>query len=167
MTDCVFCPDNWDNLDIVSRHTMSTGEYAIVNPLDPVTMGHVLVISAEHTSNAAHKPYQVSGPLFAIACDYADRFIDQANIITSIGPDATQTVMHTHVHVVPRRPNDGLPLPWTPQHELKRLHAIQALRQVQKESSFDNYSMGIFQQQPTSWPEVADKLAEGLTYGDD
>ncbi|OHT47970.1 hypothetical protein BKG71_25700 [Mycobacteroides chelonae] len=39
----------------------------------------------------------------------------QANVITSIGPDATQTVFHTHIHVVPRRENDGLHLPWTGQ----------------------------------------------------
>lgn len=34
-------------------------------------------------------------------------------IITSIGANATQTVRHTHLHVVPRRPGDGLALPWT------------------------------------------------------
>lgn len=36
-----------------------------------------------------------------------------ANLITSKGPEATQTVHH--LHVVPRQADDGLPLPWTPQ----------------------------------------------------
>ena len=40
----------------------------------------------------------------------------ESNLITSIGPAATQTVPHLHLHLVPRRPGDGLPLPWTPQH---------------------------------------------------
>jgi diadenosine tetraphosphate (Ap4A) HIT family hydrolase len=40
----------------------------------------------------------------------------QANIITSIGPAASQTVMHTHLHIVPRTEGDGLHLPWTGQH---------------------------------------------------
>lgn len=46
-------------------------------------------------------------------CDQAGR-----TVITSIGADATQTVFHTHIHVVPRRPGDGLTLPWTGQVDL-------------------------------------------------
>jgi histidine triad (HIT) family protein len=37
-----------------------------------------------------------------------------ANLITSKGSAATQTVFHLHVHLVPRQVDDGLPLPWTP-----------------------------------------------------
>ncbi len=37
------------------------------------------------------------------------------NIITSLGREATQTVNHLHIHVVPRERNDGLRLPWTDQ----------------------------------------------------
>jgi histidine triad (HIT) family protein len=37
------------------------------------------------------------------------------NIITSVGAEATQTVFHLHLHVVPRRFGDGLALPWTGQ----------------------------------------------------
>jgi hypothetical protein len=37
----------------------------------------------------------------------------QWNLITSAGTDATQSVFHLHVHLVPRRPNDGLKLPWS------------------------------------------------------
>jgi histidine triad (HIT) family protein len=36
------------------------------------------------------------------------------NLITSGGREATQTVMHAHVHYVPRRRGDGLKLPWSP-----------------------------------------------------
>lgn len=36
------------------------------------------------------------------------------NQITSAGPAATQTVFHLHVHLVVRREDDGLSLPWTP-----------------------------------------------------
>jgi len=39
----------------------------------------------------------------------------QANIITSIGSAATQTVMHAHIHIVPRAEGDGLKLPWADQ----------------------------------------------------
>lgn len=114
---CPFCPDNWANLDIVEYlHRSRTDDFGmlIINPLGPVTDGHVLVISEWHAQDAA-RDHQIGDLMRAAARYIASRGI-QANIITSIGPDATQTVMHTHVHVVPRRPGDGLPLPWTPQH---------------------------------------------------
>lgn len=39
-----------------------------------------------------------------------------ANLITSKGADATQSVYHLHVHIAPRQADDGLHLPWTSQH---------------------------------------------------
>lgn len=121
---CVFCPDNWENLDIVQVDYLDAMDVAIINPLEPVTEGHVLVIGSVHTKDASVNPWSVSSRLMSVAGAYVQTRNDlyhgefQANIITSIGPLATQTVFHTHVHIVPRRENDGLPLPWTPQHEL-------------------------------------------------
>jgi len=167
VTDCVFCPANWPNLDVVQREHSS---FLIFRPLDPVTDGHVLVVSRHHTANASIST-QDTANIMGLAARYVREQGIEANIITSIGSHATQTVMHTHVHVVPRRENDGLPLPWTPQHELKKLHAIQALQQIAQESRLDNYSHGIFQQQsPPSWLNGAAAAAHGyiekITGGD-
>ncbi|ABE67770.1 histidine triad nucleotide binding protein [Mycobacterium phage ArcherS7] len=120
MTDCVFCPDNWDNLDIVKTIGLSVHEpapfdwydIAIVNPLKPVTEGHVLVIAGRHSDNVANDAL-LARELMYIAARYVSDQDIQANIITSIGPAATQTVMHTHVHIVPRTEGDKLLLPWT------------------------------------------------------
>lgn len=35
-----------------------------------------------------------------------------ANVLTSIGAAATQTVEHLHIHVIPRGSEDGLPADW-------------------------------------------------------
>lgn len=110
---CVFCVDNWPNLDIV---TEPTPDIRIIRPLEPVTEGHLLVISGQHTSCASEHP-DVAANLMWAASYYCAFHELQANLITSIGPDATQTVFHTHTHIVPRRPNDGLLLPWSLQHE--------------------------------------------------
>lgn len=119
MENCVFCPDNWDNLDIVERHyDLGKERRLIINPLDPVTQGHVLVIGAYHVESAAQDRYQAA-ELMQLAAAYVEGKGIQANIITSIGEWATQTVKHTHVHIVPRHKGDGLPLPWTPQHEVQ------------------------------------------------
>jgi histidine triad (HIT) family protein len=86
----------------------------VFEPLNPVTPGHLLVVSVSHVEHAAKMPYLTASVMESAATEA--RFLQgDANIITSIGSAATQTVKHLHVHVVPRRAGDGLHLPWTGQ----------------------------------------------------
>ena len=85
-----------------------------ITPRHPVTPGHVLVIPRVHVGDVATSP-AVSAAVMARAAELAGG-LPACNVITSRGSAATQTVMHLHVHVVPRCVGDGLPLPWTPQH---------------------------------------------------
>ena len=84
-------------------------------PLNPVTPGHLLVVPRKHVSSVFADP-AVAGDALEFAGYLANRLqIGAANFITSAGKDATQTVFHLHWHIVPRRPDDGLHLPWTGQ----------------------------------------------------
>ena len=83
-------------------------------PLNPVTPGHRLFIHRYHTCDATENPY-LAAEVFAKAAQYAEKKEISCNIITSVGAEATQTIFHTHIHVVPRREGDGLHLPWTNQ----------------------------------------------------
>jgi len=85
------------------------GAVAIV-PLNPVVEGHVIVLPRRHVEDATTHP-GVTGYVMECAAEFAER---PANIITSAGGAATQTVFHLHVHIVPRRDGDGLMLPWSP-----------------------------------------------------
>lgn len=88
-----------------------------ITPLNPVTNGHVLIIPKKHVANYMTDP-ATSAKTMAAAADYAfNHRIGSSNLITSAGVDATQTVQHLHIHIVPRAKSDGLPLPWTPQQE--------------------------------------------------
>lgn len=112
MSECPFCK------------RVAAGEYddelsippsvAVFEPLNPVTRGHLLVVPFQHVRDAAQEPH-----ITAFVMEHAGRLLKnfdiQANIITSVGTDATQTVFHLHAHIVPRRPGDGLHLPWTGQ----------------------------------------------------
>ena len=85
-----------------------------ITPLRPVTPGHLLVIPRRHVSDFAQIP-EVSAATMRRAAELArDRFDpwQPMNLITSRGHEATQTVFHLHVHLVPRREGDGLALPW-------------------------------------------------------
>lgn len=87
-------------------------ETIAIVPLNPVTDGHLLVLPRAHVTDALEDPI-VTAVTMARAADAADSNRGGSNLITSIGADATQTVFHLHIHVVPRRPGDGLLLPWS------------------------------------------------------
>jgi histidine triad (HIT) family protein len=107
---CPFCAIIDDGAP--AKHLMPPQEDIIViEPLNPVTEGHALVIPKVHVTDFAHHP-ETSGMTMKWAAWYA-RSVGDANIITSIGLAATQTVRHLHVHVVPRQLGDGLMLPWS------------------------------------------------------
>lgn len=81
-------------------------------PLNPVTAGHVLVVPRVHVADFAEDP-EVSAAVMRRAAVLAGTRPDvDLNLITSKGRAATQSVFHLHLHLVPRRPNDGLALPW-------------------------------------------------------
>ena len=83
-------------------------------PLKPVTEGHLLVVPRAHVSDAREDP-TVTGTTMVRAAEIADAVGFDCNLITSVGEDATQSIWHLHIHVVPRRPGDSLLLPWSGQ----------------------------------------------------
>ncbi|MFF9482995.1 HIT family protein [Streptomyces sp. NPDC014733] len=79
-----------------------------------VNDGHVFVLPRVHVEDAGADPDVTASVMRRAAELMAEQ--DAANLITSKGEAATQSVHHLHVHVVPRKEGDNLPLPWTPQH---------------------------------------------------
>src|SRR6185369_2606064 len=81
-------------------------------PLNPVVDGHILFIPTLHVADFTEDPAVSSSVMFR-AAQWAE-FGGDCNLITSKGKDATQSVFHAHLHLVPRRAGDGLSLPWDP-----------------------------------------------------
>lgn len=106
INSCVFC----DRI----LHDEIEGEKRDVvwfEPLHPVTPGHMLFVPREHVMDLEEKPW-VTGQVAEVAASYARRQCVDANLITSMGALATQSILHLHIHYVPRRVDDGLLLPW-------------------------------------------------------
>lgn len=107
MTGCAFCAiaAGTAPATIVAESPRTV----VFQPLNPAAPGHVLVVPRAHLTDATTDP-DATGNLFRVATVIlGDR---QGNILTSVGPDATQTVMHLHIHVIPRGPHDGLHHDW-------------------------------------------------------
>lgn len=110
--ECVFCQKFTAGDYDAENHGCITFE-----PLNPVTPGHTLVVPIAHTTSAATSPDLAAAAMRYAAEIIAERDID-ANIITSVGSNATQTVHHLHTHIVPRFEDDGLLLPWSNQNAM-------------------------------------------------
>ena len=112
MTDCPFCA-------IVAGTAPARVVYHyldawVIEPLNPVVEGHLLVISCMHADDFT-TDRRLTGRVMRHASVEANVRGGDWNLITSKGAAATQSVGHFHVHLVPRREGDQLKLPWTDQ----------------------------------------------------
>jgi len=115
---CPFCEINLGRAPATFVHEWSD-TIAIV-PLNPVADGHALVIPKTHVTDFTDDP-DVTGATARRAAQLC-RELDlvHANLITSRGVHATQSVFHLHLHLLPRTENDGLALPWCSGKETSR-----------------------------------------------
>ena len=88
--------------------------------INPATRGHLLVIPREHATDLLEIGAEDLGACTAAARELAvlatDRLgADGVNLLNSCGREAWQTVLHFHIHVIPRYAGDPLRLPWLPE----------------------------------------------------
>lgn len=117
MEGCEFC-------EIVNRRSPAEVIYETPNtlaffPLEPATRGHTMVIPKRHIDNFLElEPSDV--PEIGRAVLQVARALREVlspegmNLITSAGEAASQSVMHLHVHLVPRWTEDALGNIWPP-----------------------------------------------------
>lgn len=79
----------------------------------PVTPGHVLLVPNMHSPDLAHLPDEYGCQLFIIGRRIAQTMrrtglrCEGVNFFLADGEAAGQTVLHTHLHVIPRHRDDG------------------------------------------------------------
>lgn len=103
--------------------------------IQPVNAGHVLVVPRKHYESLADMPPDLTRHLFDVALRLAPIVrrlagADGLNLIVNSGAAAGQDVFHYHVHVIPRRSDDGfsvtLPFPGSTPPDRTLLDAMAA-----------------------------------------
>lgn len=109
MGECIFCK-------IVAGRAPATvvrewPHVLAILPLNPVVEGHTLVLPKAHVEDFTAGAFD-AGTTMVAAGILARDMGGPMNLITSKGREATQSVFHLHIHLVPRAKDDGLALPW-------------------------------------------------------
>lgn len=113
MADCIFCRIAAG--EIPCNKVGETDQVLAFRDLDPKAPTHVLLIPKAHVADsaAALGPAHaaVLGELFGLAAKVAkDEGLGTGwRLVTNVGPDAGQSVMHLHVHLL-----GGRALAWPP-----------------------------------------------------
>lgn len=103
-----------------------TDETLAFAPLDPFSEGHVLVIPKTHYETVFDVPERELGAVMTHAKRIAERLrergFDGVTLLHDSGRAAGQSVQHFHLHLAPRRADDGLEL-WPEKHYEERHRA--------------------------------------------
>ena len=103
--DCIFC--NMDKSRIIMENELA---YAIYD-MFPVSNGHILIIPKQHFKDYFDIDNQAKNELW-ILVDKCKKIIEKKynpdgyNIGINCGEAAGQTVMHLHIHLIPRYKGD-------------------------------------------------------------
>jgi diadenosine tetraphosphate (Ap4A) HIT family hydrolase len=113
-TGCVFCRTS--DLAIVAENDLAFA----IRDRHPVKPLHTLLIPKRHVSDIFETTAEEREAIHALALRCRadilaeDPRVGGFNFGSNIGTTAGQKIFHAHVHLIPRRPNDGEPPPARP-----------------------------------------------------
>ncbi|GAA2807185.1 HIT family protein [Kribbella solani] len=129
--NCIFCGIVAGT--IPSTRVEETDRAIAFMDISPATPGHLLVVPRTHSTDLREAAAEDLTAVTLLAQSLIGRVIDRlpeatgANLLSCIGADAWQSVFHTHLHVIPRYPNDPMVLPWKPEAgDLDEINAVHA-----------------------------------------
>ena len=117
MENCIFC--KIANGEIPSATLYEDEDFRVILDLGPATKGHALILPKEHAANLYELPDETASKVMVLAKKLATHMTDVLkcdgfNIVQNNGEAAGQTVMHYHLHLIPRYVDDNQDLLWKP-----------------------------------------------------
>jgi histidine triad (HIT) family protein len=109
MEGCLFC--RIIDGEVATHRVLDDDHVVAFLDHRPLFPGHVLVVPRRHVVTLPDLPGDEIGPFFARVQALAEALpaaLDAAGTLVANNNIVSQSVPHLHVHVVPRRPKDGL-----------------------------------------------------------
>lgn len=125
---CIFC--KIANGMIPSKTIYEDEDFRVILDLGPATRGHALILPKRHSADIYELPEETASKVMVLAKKMASRMTEKLqcdgfNIVQNNGETAGQTVMHYHLHLIPRYRDDGQNILWKPtevtQEELEQV----------------------------------------------
>ena len=115
--NCIFC--KIANGEIPSRTVYEDEDFRAILDLGPATPGHTLILPKDHAGDLYELPEETAGKVLPVAKKVATLLKERLgcqglNLVQNNGELAGQTVMHFHLHVIPRYEEDGQKILWNP-----------------------------------------------------
>ena len=102
---CIFC----DIIEgkIPSARVYEDDDFLAILDISQTTCGHCLVMPKKHYDNYLEMPKEEAGKLMELVNVLAKKIVEKleakgCNILINTNEVAGQSVMHTHVHLIPR-----------------------------------------------------------------
>ncbi|MCR5634055.1 MAG: HIT family protein [Lachnospiraceae bacterium] len=120
--DCIFC--KLANGVFPTNSIYEDDTFNVILDAGPATKGHALILPKEHYDNLYELPDETAGKAMILAKKLAGEMsirlnADGLNVVQNNGEAAGQTVMHYHLHLIPRYKNDGQHILWQPSEPSK------------------------------------------------
>ena len=117
MSDCIFC--KIANGEIPSNTIYEDDDFRVILDLGPASKGHALVLPKKHYADLFEIPEEIVAGAVKVAKKVAGIMkeklgCDGLNLVQNNGEAAGQTVMHFHLHIIPRYKDDGQHILWKP-----------------------------------------------------
>ena len=117
MENCIFCKIAAG--EIPSNTIYEDDSFRVILDLGPATKGHALVLPKNHYADLYEIPEDVLADAAKVAKKVAGTMkeklsCDGLNLVQNNGEAAGQTVMHFHLHIIPRYTDDGQHILWKP-----------------------------------------------------
>jgi len=115
--NCIFC--KLANGDIPTNSIYEDEDFNVILDMGPATTGHALILPKTHAANLFELPDDVASKVLVLAKKLGKQMVnnldaDGMNLVQNNGETAGQTVMHFHLHLIPRYKDDNQHILWDP-----------------------------------------------------
>ena len=111
-TDCIFC--KIINKTLEAAFLYEDDDIIAFMDILPINKGHTLIIPKIHVDRIEDLSEKIYLKIHSVGLDILKKIkinipeTTAFNVFIANGADAGQDVFHSHLHIIPRRPNDGL-----------------------------------------------------------